>query len=228
MTTVDTRRARGQATQAALKRAAERLVAKRGIGNVSIREIVATAGQKNESALQYHFGNLAGLIQAIQRERSDEIRAMRQILLDELLAETSSPTLRQVCALMVQPVFELAKGDAGFRHFVRAFGHGPALTRTSALAIVTSHGAGGQSGERLNLLLRNLLPHLDADAYQRRMESAVRLCSASVYHHARQKSAFRGRDADLFYHHLLDALAGLLSADTSEQTRSFANKRHPR
>ena len=39
-------------------RAAEKLIAQAGVENVSIRKIIAAAGQKNESALQYHFKNL--------------------------------------------------------------------------------------------------------------------------------------------------------------------------
>lgn len=45
-------------------RAAEKLIAVRGIENVSIRDIVSEAGQKNESALQYHFKSFTGLIAA--------------------------------------------------------------------------------------------------------------------------------------------------------------------
>ena len=41
--------------------AAEKLIGERGMANVSIRDIVSAAGQKNESALQYHFKNLNGL-----------------------------------------------------------------------------------------------------------------------------------------------------------------------
>ena len=59
---IDNRRARSEATKHALMRAAEKLVADGGMENLSIREIVAIANQKNESALQYHFKNLTGLL----------------------------------------------------------------------------------------------------------------------------------------------------------------------
>ena len=45
--------------------AAERLFAERGIGAVSLREIGAAAGQRNNSAAQYHFGTRQNLVAAI-------------------------------------------------------------------------------------------------------------------------------------------------------------------
>lgn len=205
-------------------RAAEKLIAERGIENVSIRDIVSEAGQKNESALQYHFKSLTGLIAAIHAERSAQTQARREDLLDALLTQTHEPTLRQLCILMVKPAFDLARSDVDFRRYIKAFGHELALTETSALSRAVSHGAGGPSGQQLAGLLKRALPHLDEEAYQRRMEAAVRFCSASMFHQARQRKAFRGDSADLFFHSLMDALVGLLSAPVSEETRELAGR----
>ena len=71
--TTDSRQARSDATKNALMRAAEKLIAERGIGNVSISDIVAAAEQKNQSALQYHFSNLGGLIDAVLAVRRKPI-----------------------------------------------------------------------------------------------------------------------------------------------------------
>ena len=68
----DNRLLRGQETRRLLMQAAEKLIAEKGLEQVSIREILNEAGQNNTSALQYHFGNLNGLIAAIHAERSDE------------------------------------------------------------------------------------------------------------------------------------------------------------
>lgn len=215
----DSRRARSEATQKALMRAAEKLVSERGIENVSIREIVAAAGQKNESALQYHFKSLSGLLHAIRHERSAEVQARRSALLDELLAHTETPSLRDLLALMVYPAFDLARSNAGFRRYIKAFGHELMMSETSALADVTRNGGGGESGARLAALLAQALPHLDRKSYRQRMEAAVRLCSASMFHQARQRSAFRGAQAEFFYNSLLDGLEGLLTAPVSSDTR---------
>ncbi len=220
---VDNRQARGDATRRALMRAAEKLIARKGIENVTIRDIVAEAGQKNTSALQYHFNNLNGLVAAIHKERSGETQEKRAELLNQLLIGTPKPDIRQICALMVMPVFELSRSRADFRRYVKAFGHELALSETSALSRVSSHGGGGSSGQQVGALLRRALPHLDDTAYRRRMESAVRLCSASMYHQARQPNAFRGIQADLFLNSLIDGLVGLLSAPESAETRAIAS-----
>ena len=221
---MDSRIARSQATRKALQHAAEKLIAERGLESVSIRDIVSNAGQKNESALQYHFKNLKGLISTIHVERSAETQSKRAEMLNTMLTDTGQPSLHQVCALMVQPPFDLARSSVGFRRYIKAFGHELALTETSALAKATRQGGGGSSGQHLAVLLRAALPHLDEDAYRRRMETAVRLSSASMFHQARQKNAFRGKQSDLFLHSLIDALAGLLSAPESGQTMAIARE----
>ncbi len=202
-------------------RAAEKLIAENGIENVTIRLILTEADQKNTSALQYHFGNLKGLIDAVHAERSIQVQSERGALLDSLLEQTDSPTLRQLCLLMIQPPFDLARRDVGYRRYVKAFGHELAVMEASALARVEVQGGGGDSGVRLRGLLRRALAHLDDDAFVRRMEMAVRLCASSMSQRARAPGAFRGADAERFLSNLVDGLAGLLGAEVSEATRSL-------
>lgn len=216
--TNDSRRARSEATKAALMRAAEKLIADRGFENVSIREIVAAAHQKNESALQYHFKNLTGLLEAIHTQRANQVQTRRAELLAATLAETPRPSLRQLCTLMVEPTFALAREHVDFRRYVKAFGHELALSESSPLKTISRKGGGGEGGHELGLLLRKALPHLDEQDYRRRMESAVMLCSASMYRQARQRNAFRGQQSELFLNSLIDALFGLLSSPVSPET----------
>lgn len=218
---IDNRRARSEATKAALMRAAESLMAEHGVENVSIREIVAAAEQKNESALQYHFKSLAGLLEAIHAERSEQIRIQRSELISDLLATTEQPNLRQICTLMVEPTFALARSDTGFRRYVKAFGHQVAFTARSPLKQVSRRGAGGESGEVLSQLLKQALPHLDKGEYIQRMESAVLLCSVAIHQQSRQKGAFRGPRSELFLQRLIDAVAGLLAAPVSAETNAL-------
>ena len=48
------------ATNERLLREAERLFARRGLYQVTVREITEAAGQRNVSALNYHFGSREG------------------------------------------------------------------------------------------------------------------------------------------------------------------------
>ena len=130
-------------------RAAEKLIAAKGIENVTIRQIVGAAGQKNESALQYHFKNREGLINALRKERTAELRDRRAAMLKALLHENPQPSLRQVAGVMVRPVFELARKKPEFRRYVRAFGQELALAETSALAMARQGEAGGENGGQI-------------------------------------------------------------------------------
>lgn len=223
--TLDSRRARSEATKSALMRAAEKLIAERGVENVSIREIVSAAQQKNESALQYHFKNLSGLLSAIHEERTAQIQTRRAELLEALLTTNPKPSLRQLSRLMFEPIFQLARGDVAIRRYVQAFGHELVMADASPLKLVSRQGGGGASGAKLGALLKEALPHLSAADYRRRMEAAVVLCSASMYRQARAQNAFRGPQSELFFNHLLDAVVGLLSAPVSPETLALSTKR---
>ena len=71
-------------TRQRLLRSAERLFAEHGIDAVSMRSICAEADQRNNTALQYHFGDKQGLIEAILAERMSGIHAQRARLLEEM------------------------------------------------------------------------------------------------------------------------------------------------
>ena len=58
--------------------AAQQLYAERSIDSVSLNEITVAAGQKNRNALQYHFGNRDGLLQAIIDKHADRVFALRR------------------------------------------------------------------------------------------------------------------------------------------------------
>jgi AcrR family transcriptional regulator len=85
--------------------AAERLIADRGIGNVSVRDITSAAGV-NTAAVNYHFGTKEGLLEAIVQRHAEQFGDRRAELLhgvpdDEL-------TLRVVVTALVVATAELA------------------------------------------------------------------------------------------------------------------------
>lgn len=113
---------RGESTRLALMRAAENLIAERGIENVAVAHIVREAGQNNVSALQCHFDRLQGIVEARRAVRGAEIKAKRAASTGELMARDAVPDRRDFCRLMIAPTFELARTDPGFRKATRAFG----------------------------------------------------------------------------------------------------------
>jgi len=105
---------KSETTQSSLMAAAERLGASLGTARVSTRDILVAAGQRNQSALQYHFGSKEGLFQEISLRHARSLDARRQAMLRALPEE---PTARQLIEALIVPVIEeIASSDTG-RHF---------------------------------------------------------------------------------------------------------------
>lgn len=216
---VDHRLSRGEATKSALMRAAEILIAENGIENVTIKEILDEAGQNNKTALQYHFGDMKGLVRSLKMIRGIEIRERRELLIERLLAQDLQPSLRDVCKLMASPAFELARERQDFRNFIKAFGHEIALSE--GLAGGAAMDVGGPGIQKFIVLLRSRLQHLDNYTFVFRLDAALRFMAASFVHHSGQRDAFRGNKGELFFSNLLDALEGLLQTPESKETAEY-------
>jgi len=65
---------------------AERLFADSGISNVSLRDVGAAADQRNNGAVQYHFGDRENLVREIVRFRTAGIIEVRAQLLAQVVA----------------------------------------------------------------------------------------------------------------------------------------------
>lgn len=83
--------------------AAEKLFAETGSWTTPLAQVVRAAGQRNQSAIQYHFGSREELIYAlIERDRSRELQD-RQARLDRLDVVGGSSDLRALVAALVLP-----------------------------------------------------------------------------------------------------------------------------
>lgn len=96
------------ATQDKLLDAATALFAERGVANVSLAEIVRAAGQRNASAIHYHFGGRDEVVEAILARHVPALRARRLELLDHARS-TPPDDVRSVAEALVRPVTELAQ-----------------------------------------------------------------------------------------------------------------------
>ena len=95
-------------TREKLLDAAARLFAERGIDAVSTAEIVRTAGQRNMSAVHYHFGSRDGVLVALLERHIPDIRARRVELL-ELATGARGNDPRPAAEAIVRPVTEFAQ-----------------------------------------------------------------------------------------------------------------------
>lgn len=211
----EARRRRGDETRQRLMRAAEFLVAKNGIENVTVRAIIQEAKQKNESALQYHFKNRDGLLNAIYQDRNVQVLGARQLLLKPYL-NGQPASLPDICGLMVLPSFELARADVGFRYYVRGFG--PRIGQSSKpVRMVFDNAKGEGAGYVLNRL-HELLDEIPEPILHLRLESTLRFTALSMSHQAADKRGFDGLPGEQFIANLQDTMAGILSAPVSPAT----------
>jgi len=123
-----------QGTRERVILAAERLFAERGISGVSLREVGAAAGQRNNSAAQYHFGSKAGLVDAIFEYRMRPINERRLALLAELDRADRGDDLRALVEAFVEPFAEeVGRGTSHYARFVAQVVSDPDLATFSAL-----------------------------------------------------------------------------------------------
>ncbi len=89
--------------KAALLTAAEELIATRGLHGPTASEVVRAAGQRNNSAIGYHFGSWDSLVDAVWARHAQPINADRQARLLALRAE-GAVDLRSLVAIYVEPI----------------------------------------------------------------------------------------------------------------------------
>lgn len=197
-------------------RAAEKLFAEKGLANVSVRAIVAEAGQKNESALQYHFGNRDGLIAALHQQRNAQIQVERGRVIDQMLEARDALTLRDIAIVMIRPAFQLAGGDSGFRDYMKTFAHLVLLSGHKLTTVLLRNE--DTSAREIRERFKAALPHLHDNLFELRFESAARFATLSMSGHAGEKGAFRGRAAEFFFSNLVDTIAAMMATEASPQT----------
>lgn len=88
-----------------LMHAAERLYAEHGFANVSIRMVGEAAGQRNKSAVQYHFSTRDELIQAILARHAAAIDT-RRIPMVAALEAAGEVSLQEWITCVIEPTIE--------------------------------------------------------------------------------------------------------------------------
>jgi AcrR family transcriptional regulator len=97
--------------------AAERLFGERGVEGVTIRELLAAAGQANKSAVHHYFGSKEGLLEAARDMRVPQLEAARARWVEVLPAPGPEQVTLYLAALFL-PVLEVMD-DAALQSFSR-------------------------------------------------------------------------------------------------------------
>ena len=98
--------------------AAEQLFGAHGIHAVTVREIVETAGQRNTSALNYHFGTREGLVAEVINFRRSWVDTERIQLLDRLAAGGYALDFGRIAEALAKPLTQLMRDDENGANYV--------------------------------------------------------------------------------------------------------------
>ena len=207
----ESRSARGRATRQRIIEAAADLFADRGVDGTEVAEILAAAGQRNASAIQYHFGSREGLIVAVVQPRTELLEpffAERARMLDDLLLKGGTVTLEDAVEVLVRPTWILLESHAG-RSYLRV-----AAQIVRALPVADRNLPGGTPTQRTVALIGARMPEMPEASRRERVATAFTLYVELIANRAREIELGlpHNLDADTFQSELCAMLVGLLSA----------------
>ena len=194
------------ATKAVLLREAERLFARRGLYQVTVREILAAAGQRNVSAINYHFGSRDGIRDAILVRHGDPTDIARGELLEQYGRGAST---RELIAALVLPYAAHLSTPSG-RDYLRIVAQ---LSAGFSAWRGPNPGTGPHLREILGVLEER--PQGLAPAIRReRVVELIMLMTVAMAERARIIEAGRRLELDepTFTGNLTDVLVGVLEA----------------
>jgi AcrR family transcriptional regulator len=203
-------------TRERLLDAAQRLYALRGLDAVSLREINQAAGARNATAVQYHFGDRAGIVRAIFARHLPDVEARRHALLDAY-ESAGSADLRVLAGALVRPL-AARLADQGGREFLQIWA--AALDRPDRTIPISRREDPSDSVHRWRMLVLPLLEE-DAARLHRRFTA---LLYASIELGRRARSGPHTDDR-LFTSYLIDVVTAMLGAPVSDETRRLAAER---
>jgi AcrR family transcriptional regulator len=192
-------------TRERLITAAENLFAAQGVGAVSLREIVRASGARNATALQYHFGDRAGLIRALLDRHAADIEARRHALLDALEAAGDSDVRPLAAALVLPLAAKLA--DPSGRDYLRILAE--LMNQPKPLIDI---------GPEDSFLRWRALAEPRLDPAVVRFHPRFLALRFTVVELARRADTAPHTDDRLFVSHLVDLVTALLTALPSPET----------
>jgi TetR/AcrR family transcriptional regulator, regulator of cefoperazone and chloramphenicol sensitivity len=194
------------ATKTLLLREAERLFARRGLYQVTVREILEAAGQRNVSAINYHFGSRDGVLNAILIRHGDPTDVARGELLGQCGRDATS---RELIAALVLPYAAHLASPSG-RDYLRIVAQ---LSSRFSAWRDPNPGTGPHLLEILGALEERPMG-LSAAIRRERVIELIMLMTVAMAERARVIEAGRRveLDEDTFNANLTDVLVGVLES----------------
>lgn len=203
-------------TRRRLMLAAERLFGERGLHAVTLKEINAAAGQRNESALHYHFGSKTRLVQAIFVDRAAAIDRVRAERIGALIGTGQEQDLNAILRATFEPLTELLDTEEGIR-FVRFAAQ--VLSDPDFDLPTIALRSGFEGINRANGLIVAVLGDLPPEIAIQRQRLMIEMALTSLALWTRRGDAADNHAARAFFiSSLFDAMAGALRAPVSGET----------
>ncbi|MDB5425356.1 MAG: TetR/AcrR family transcriptional regulator [Phenylobacterium sp.] len=190
--------------------AAERLYGQHGLDGISLRQLVAAAGQANNYAVQHHFGSKLGLIQAVSEMRLPAMEAERGVLL-ALARRDGDLGLERMLGALFAPLVTVLD-DASLQDYAR-FTLSVMHLEPHLHPFMKSADISPASME-IHGRLEQCLSHLPPDVFRRRLSLAasVFLNGASQMGGKLVLSADGYATRESFFRDIFRASLGVLSA----------------
>jgi AcrR family transcriptional regulator len=186
----------------ALILAAERLVAERG-AKVPLREIAVEAGQRNNSAVHYHFGSREGLLHAVVERRNGALEERRL----QLLAEIEDVSISELLEALVSPMLTVPY-EEGSTHYARF------LEQVRGLRLLSRPVLSPEWSPAVQSLMAKLHEAIRARTGMSEAAAAHRLSSMATAMFALLADAERAREEHRHHdaHEVITMLEGLVTA----------------
>jgi AcrR family transcriptional regulator len=198
-------------TRERLLAAGAHLFARHGVDGVPVREVNQLAGQRNSSALHYHFGSRDGLLDAILALHRAPIETRRAVMLDALEAAGRTTDLYAVVETIVVP-FAGELATEGGRDYLRIL---PQVTARRSLPAGRIPSDFGPEGIRRSLRYANLcLPELDATVREDRLANVLDFMTYTIARRANdiEQGAPLRLPEEAFIANIVDMAVGALRA----------------
>lgn len=175
-----------QDTRTALLQSAQRLIAERGLGTVSVKDITRAAGARNPSAVHYHFGNVEELIKEVFTQRYGAIEQERALRLSRVDEVDPARRLVALIAAAIAPFMESCLDEEG-RLYVSFCLQVSSDPRFNLLELVTKFGMPSLLSLRAQVV--DCMPNIPQDVLNARLRQAFSISLVQAADYARQLDA---------------------------------------
>jgi AcrR family transcriptional regulator len=198
-------------TRTALLQSAQRLIAERGLGTVSVKDITRAAGARNPSAVHYHFGNLETLIREVFIQRYRAIEAERALRLAKVDEPDPSRQLVALMAAAIAPFIDCCLDEEGrlYVRFCLQFSSDP---RFNLFELVTEYGM--PSLLLLRAMVVECVPHIPENVVNARLRQAFSIALVQAADYARQLEAGLQITPEHAVREFASSLAGYIAAQS--------------